>query len=345
MIALFLTLSACHQETETAPVEPSLDERVHWVRPGPVDRLEVALLPAEVVGAPDAVQQLGPQVPGRLLAWHVQPGERVEAGAALADLASPELASLAARRSEISASVTQLEARVGMERQAVEQGVRSRTDLLALEASLAEARASLEAARRTLGATSDLSTASGDRWTWRAPVAGVVDALTCPLGLVQADARCLTLVRPEGVVLQVAVPERHLGRLDGPVQADLEAGDGSRWSFVEIGRSAVLDPHTRSRTLRFGVLGERGPLQGASGRASLSVEAPPGALAVPPAALTRMDGQPAVFVRSEVGGRAQPVELLGRSGEDRVVRGLEVDQEVAATGVFLLKSLALLEAP
>lgn len=345
MTLVLWMLVGCHDAEVAEPVEADLSGGVDWVRLTRSDRVEVAVLPAEVVGAPDAVQQLGPQVPGRLLAWHVAPGDVVQAGAPLADLASPELASLAARRTELAATVTQLEARVAVEQEAVERGVRSRADALALEASLAEARAALRAATRTLGAHSDTSTASGDRWTWRAPVTGVVDAITCPLGLVQEDARCVTLVRPEGVVLQVEVSERHLAKLAGPVRAELEAGDGRRWDFVEIGRSAVLDRRTRTRTFRFGVVGEATPLQGASGRARLSIAAPDDAVVLPDAALTRIDAAPTVFVRREAAGEPVSVEILGRSGADRVVRGVGVDQEVAASGVFLLKSLALAEAP
>ncbi|MCB9674725.1 MAG: efflux RND transporter periplasmic adaptor subunit [Alphaproteobacteria bacterium] len=341
MIAL-LALLACHSTQAPAPAKPDLASRVAWAKAEVPEEVPVATLPAEVVSAPGARHDLAPAVSGRLVRWHVSPGEAVVAGAPLADLQSPELSALEARISELDEAVRQGERRVALRKTGAERGVASAADVQEAEAQLADARAMRDGTRRQLGALRDTTTREGGTWTWRAPADGVVGEIRCALGTVEPAMPCVSLVRPEGVLLEVRVPERFLDRLDAPVAARFHGASGATATFAELTRAPVIDRATRSRTLHFAPTGES-PLPGASGRAVLLVPAAPDVVQVPATALTRIDAVPTVFVRNEDAGEPRPVEVIGRTGDDLVVRGLASGDEVAVKGVFLLKSLALLE--
>ncbi|MCB9671145.1 MAG: efflux RND transporter periplasmic adaptor subunit [Alphaproteobacteria bacterium] len=339
-----LALLACgHGTSDTHAPTASLDSRVGWVAVQPPERVPVATLPAEIVPAPGAVHEVGPAVEGRLVRWLVAPGDAVVAGDPLAELVSPELAGLESQSRELAVAVQEQEKLVALEEAAAARGVASAAQLGRSRADLAAARASLDAVRQRLGAHRDTSTREGAGWTWRSPTTGVVGEVTCPLGTVDAARTCLSLVQPGGVVLEVGVPERLLGRLDGPTQARFTGADGKVFDFGEVSRAPTVDARSRSRRFRYAVVGGDAPLAGSSGRARIAVDPDEGTWTVPSAAITRIDAVPTVFVRREGGPEPRTVELLGREGDTVVLAGLQADDEVAVRGVYLLKSLALQE--
>jgi cobalt-zinc-cadmium efflux system membrane fusion protein len=346
---MLLMLGACGgHEVAEPPAAPDLSERIAFAVSETPERIPVATLPAEVVPAPGGRHDLGPGVTGRIVRWHVTEGESVVAGQPLAELTSPELAGLAARQAEHASAIAQAREAVRLAEAGAARGVRSASDAQQARSALAAAQAAWSAARLEL-ASLDTLVRTGDTWVWQAPTAGVVDHVRCSLGGVQASDVCLGLVDASGrspVVLDVHVPERHLTSLTGRVQADFIAADGRAWTFEELGRAPAIDARTRTRTFRFGLThAEAPPLQGASGRARLSVPADGTLHQVANSALTWIDGQSTVFVRQGEGfdTEPRPVDVLGRDGGLAVVRGLSDGEEVAVRGVFLLKSLAALE--
>lgn len=343
MMLFVLALMGCGETHDGIEPTRSIEERVSWAPAAEAGPVPVATLPAEVVPAPGGRHAVGPGVDGRLVSWSVAPGDTVAAGDPLAELVSPELVSLDARSRELGAVVAQQEERLRLRRSAAERGVASAADVQEVLAELEEAKAAHAGVRRELRAHQDTSTRGGAGWVWRAPVSGVVGELTCSLGTVEASQTCLTLVQPQGVVLDVRVPERVLSHLDAPVQASFIAGDGRSWTFAEVGRAPDVDPFSRSRAFRFAVVGDAAPLQGSSGRATLRVPAPADVQEIPDSALTRIEGEHTVFVRGEPTHEARRVELVGRDDQMAWVRGLAPGERVAVRGVFLLKSLSLLE--
>ncbi|MEZ4237149.1 MAG: efflux RND transporter periplasmic adaptor subunit [Myxococcota bacterium] len=334
-------LLACGGAEEAGPLRPDLSSRLQFEAVTVPSAVPVAVLPAEVVPGVGAVQDLGPGVAGRIVAWHVAPGDAVAAGDPLAELHSPELAGLAARARELGAVVAEHERLRELRAAAAEHGVASAADVREADAGLAEARAARDAVVRQLRALQDTSTAEGGTWTWRAPADGVVGEVSCSLGTVDAERTCVSLVR-DGVLLEVQVPERYLAQLEVPTSARFTAADGRTWAFRELGRAPSVDPRSRARTFRFAVSGDDAPLAGVSGRALVAVAPEAGVHSVPAAAVTRIEGVPTVFLPAEEGGTPRPVEILGRDGDTLVVRGLADADEVAVRGVFLLKSLSLL---
>lgn len=342
-MVVVLWLWACAEAPEPPASEPDLSSRVAFVPVVRPERLPVAVLPAEVVPAPDGVHEVGPGVTGRLERWLVSPGDRVEAGQGLAELQSPQLSELEAQASALASEVRQQQGLLELAVASAERGVASSADRKRAEAELAAAQGALRAVQRRLSAHRDTTTREGGVWTWRAPTSGVVGELQCSLGGVEATQACLSLVHDQATVLEVRVPERHLAHLQGVAAAEFVAADGRSWAFAELSRAPAVDRASRSVLFRFAGDGTDGLLQGSSGYARVAVEAPAGSHQVPVAALTRIEGRPVVFRREEVGGEPVQVEVLGRDGGVAVVRGLADGDEVAGKGVFLLKSLALLE--
>lgn len=339
MIAV-LYLLACGHEASTAPVDATFAHRMEWAPVGAPSSVPIVTLAAEALPAPASEVQLAPPAAGRLLRWHVSPGDDVDAGTPLADLASPQLSALRSRVSALSGRVQQARTQQALVEASAAGGVASRLDVQAAQGLVREAEAALAGTRRELAAYGG---SSGSGLTWTAPYSGIVGELRCPVGPVGEGVPCLTLQRDQKVLLQVRVPARHLTALEGPLQATFASLDGTTSSFTETSRAPGLDRHTRSLLVQFS--SEDHVMPGAAGRALLSAPRAGGLHLIPRSALTRVDGVPAVFVGSSEAPESRVVQVVGGDGESVLVRGLEVDDQVATKGVFLLKSLLAQEAP
>jgi len=337
-----LLLIACAGETPPEDHAPDLSSRVTWANVQTAQQVPVTTLPAEAVGRPGATSHLGPPGGGRIDAWAVAPGQRVAEGDVLAWLISPDLDALQTQVQTLDAQVDQARLAASQARQAADQGVRSQAAADLAQAELESAQARRSALARELAARRDTSTSERGRWAWRSPGPGVVQAITCSLDTVVTGSRCLTLVRPEDTQVLVRVPERHLPALEGPVTGTFTAADGRTWELTLAAAAPAVDPHARTRELRFDV--DQPVLPGLSGQAILRAPAGPGVGIVPEAALTRVEGAPAVMRQNERGtGDPVVVRIIGREPGQVHVTGLAPEDAVAVKGVFLLKSLVLLD--
>lgn len=326
---ILMWLLACgHEEPEPERRDPL--ERVAWMAPVPATRQVLVTLPAEVEALPDALHTFGPRVAGRVTRWLVEPGDTVEVGRPLAVVESASLRGLAAS--------VDGQRKVRDARQArLDAGFGTVADVAEAEAALAMAAAELDATRGVLRP-------DGRGAVWSSPRAGVVSAIRCAQGVEvgPADA-CISVVEPGRVGVLTHVPERHLRRLDGVV---------GRWAGNDGGAAGELALRTRapeidraSRTLAVRFDGAGALLPGSSGRIDLIVPIDE-AWELPESAIVAMEGDDVVFIRTPEGAQHVSVEVLGRGERERtrLVRGpLRAEHEVAWRGVFLLKSLALLE--
>lgn len=337
----WMLMAGCAEQPMEEHAPASLEARVGWEAAESVTRRPLATLPAVVEARPGAVHTLSPTGAGRLLTWAVAPGQVVAAGDVLAWWTRPDLSELEAEvraaRVEVERAQLQLDALRG----AAAGGVRSQAEVQLAEADLRSAESRAAVAQRRLVARRDTTSRHGDRWAWESPVDGVVQQLLCEPGA-SADGACVELVDPQGGWLRVALPERYGAQIDGePLSVDFSAVDGRQWSLSEAARAPALSPTTRSRNLWFS---SSVPLElGASGRATVSLSAAADVVVVSERALTRLDGADAVFVRGGEAPEPLPVEVLGREGDRVFLRGPAAGDEVAVRGVFLLKSLALLD--
>lgn len=340
-LLLSLFIMGCGHHDDHTDHAADVAARVAWATPLATETVPVTTLPAEAVSAPSAAWHLAPPTTGRLTRWLVEPGEVVEPGQPVATLTSPALADLTGAVAAAEATLRRRSAAADAARSAASQGVGSATERQDAEAAATEARAVLEGLKARLAATRDTTRPEDGSWTWDSPEAGVVQALTCPLGPVEPDKPCLHLVDPNQARVRVQVPERYVATLGERVSGTFTSEDGTASALTLHTAAPALDSHTRSRELHF--LADPPPRLGASGRALLTVPAAPGTVAVPRVALTRLQGRPAVILRRGELGEPMAVEQVGQDPERVWLRNLPPDAEIAVEGVFLLKSLALLD--
>mgnify|MGYP002831241589 CR=1 FL=1 len=341
-LPVLLLLAACGGADEPHDDAPDLSTRVQWAQAEASNRVPVATLPAEAVGRSGATSHIGPPGGGRIVAWEVEPGEAVAEGDVLAWMISPDLSSLRVEMQALDAQVARAQVAATQARRAADRGVRSAADAQLAEAELASVQAQRRALQSRLAVQKDTITAEGGRWAWRSPGPGVVQEITCNLDTVTADSRCVTMVRPDQTQVLVRVPERHLPALKGEVGGTFLSADGRTWNLSLAAMAPAVDPHSRTRALRFDA--EQTLIPGISGRATLVATGADGVVAIPDAALTRVEGQPAVM-RQRADGTGEPVivRIIGREPDTAYVTGLLPEDPVAVKGVFLLKSLELLD--
>ncbi|MBT9560797.1 MAG: hypothetical protein IV100_32535 [Myxococcales bacterium] len=367
-------LYGCEEDAVANPVSassavtPGADPRATRVRfetVAPAGLETLAVLPAEVVVPPHAIQAVGPALAGRLISWHVSPGDRVAVGTPLALVESLEFADLEARRAELSETVKQRRRILNRRKQHVAAGVETEQALLEIEGALAGDQAALTAierqlaARRSLGDSTGATTPGnepsanrGVSWTWTSSVKGVVSAVSCPTGSLQEPgSECITIVDDSLTMVRVAVPERHLSRAGAEGRATLILASDRAETAIPMALARRDGALSRSsRTLAHYYAPESAtPLQiGATGRVAITAPAPPSTVRVKRASVTRMGGDDVVFVPGDGPGGGVPmvVRIAGRAEDDLLIsaESLRADSKVAVHGLFLLKSLALVEA-
>jgi cobalt-zinc-cadmium efflux system membrane fusion protein len=332
--------------------------RVRWVAAQAAPRAALVTLPAEVVLPVHAQVDASPPLPGQLIRWLVTPGQRVEVGQPLAELRSPALAELRADEALYRDLVERHRKLLEEQRAFVRDGVQTRQSLYDAEAAYGDARAQLAATQQRLRAAQTLVTFSADgvHWTWTAGASGEVAAITCALGsVVDGHTACVTLIDAASSLLRVNLPERHLS-LIGPDL--LAAWSPSPWAegatplpMLLARQEVALDPASRTAALYYA---PRDPADaaalavmrpGVTGRVTLTTAtATASAVRVPRLSVTRIDGTPHVFLGVDH-PEPHPVTLIGYIDADAIITSddLSPGTQVAAEGVFLLKSLHLLE--
>jgi len=360
LVLALIGVAACSSDSPETPATPVLADRITWTQATTADHQPVAVLPAEVVSDTAGEAHLGPGIDGRILRWAVGPGARVAHGTPLATVESAELTTLAADVGQLRTAEKRATELLDLARAAQAAGVGTATEVARASATRADLSSRLSSARARLSARRGGVEGRGGAWVWTAPADGIVDAVTCAEGRVSAGDRCLRLMRTGGgTTVEVHVPERVLAAIDpvGPTVAGHWTGTRGEPVPLQFQAAApALDPHTRQLRMRFSA--PDGVRVGASGRVELQVPGE-GLLRVPTAAIVRVGGAPHLFV-DQPGADATPVpadtpvawltpvSVSGTSGTDTILQlptPVDIPPRVATRGTFLLKSLALREAP
>lgn len=326
-------------------------ERIQFVSVEKADMVTVGVVPASVLVPPEHRATLGPPLEGRVLLWRVAVGDTIKPGTPLMDLEVAGVADLEAELTEAQQLVSARSRTLNAERQAASQGLSNASAVLAYEVAVAEARARQQALAVQLAARKNAvgqGSSEGSGWVWTSSVTGVIERIECPRGQrAQPDTACLTIVDTSRAIVRVEVPERWLERWPiGAIFGELTlTGTGGPFHVGEVRRASSLDEASRTLAVDLAPREARAMVPGQSGRVALRTSlSQEGVIAVPEAALTRLDGKDVVFGRSANGVVPFPVERLGRDGDKVVLRPLgDAPTEVATRGLFLLKSRHLLE--
>lgn len=295
----------------------------------------LATLPAVIAPPPNARVAVAATFPGTVLQTLAVEGESVRKGQALAVIASREVmqesAALAAARAKlvVAEGAAQRMRRLGAE------GIVAGARVDEAEAELTQAKAEVAAKAHIL----DAAGADGKgAYTLKAPIDGIVASAHIETGRPVDTANAPFVVDAIGShEIEAQVPERLVGKIKPGMRVtvgDLEA------KVTSVG--SVIQPDTRSAALKAALAPNSGAVAGRTTQAKVFASAPAGAVKLPKAAITDMNGGPVVFVQAGDGFTIRKVTTGGDGGGDVVIlSGVAVGEPVVVAGLTELKSIAL----
>jgi cobalt-zinc-cadmium efflux system membrane fusion protein len=305
----------------------------------------------------DHLALVGPLVAGRVARLAVGVGDKVRRGQVLAEIESADVGQ--ARADLIAARARAAAAELNLRRESdlAEKRISSAREKELAEAQSITERAAVRAATerlRALGlqpqdvAAIDKGEAAdqGGRLPVRAPIDGVVLERSVTLGqAVERATDAFKIANTDHVWVNLDLYEKDLPRVHVGGRVEIRAD--AYPSEVFKGRVAyvvpVVEEATRTAKVRVELANESGKLSfGQLVTARLvgdpsTVAAP--VLAVPRAAIQRVDGRSVVFVKGGNGFERRVVDLGVSTGDEVEVRqGVREGELVASDGAFLLKS-------
>jgi cobalt-zinc-cadmium efflux system membrane fusion protein len=317
------------------------------------ESLHVGLtLTGQTVLNADRLAHVASVVPGVVRQVTKNLGDQVRTGDVLAVVDSRDLADLKAAYLAACERTGLAESNFTREEGLWQKKISAEQDYLNAKRELAEARIERRASGQklyALGLTEPQleglprqPNESLTRYELTAPLAGTVIERHIVLGeVVQEEAECFVVADLNSVWVDLNVYPADL--------VNVRPGQAARISVSSTlqaeGRIAYVGSQVSSQT-RMAMARVVLPNPDGLWRAGLyvtakvSVEQVEAAVAVPNEALTRLDGQTVVFVRSADGGYVpQPVKI-GRSDDihTEVLAGLASGQSIVASGAFVLKS-------
>ncbi|MCC6333553.1 MAG: efflux RND transporter periplasmic adaptor subunit [Myxococcales bacterium] len=334
VLLLSLLLWACPRDAETPEVAPP-PPASPWVRVKPAGAAAVLEGPARVLAGPGASAVVTPPLRGTVVKVRVRPGDVVAAGAPVVDVVMPEVLDAAGRFEGARARLEAWSARAEQLEKLRAEGLARALDVSEARASVAEAKADLQAARAVLlaaglkeGDVPGLLAGSG-AVPLRAPVAGVVVEVLATLGA-SRDPSADPLVRLASTgAIRV---EAHFPRAPPDGDWSLVTPLG-RFPLSLVARAPTADERDGTFAAWFEPHDGGVVAAGTLGRVSLTGEREAGVVRVPAKAVHRVDGVPTVTVRRGGESTALPVQVLQCPGAECLVRGaLVLDDEVAAEG-------------
>jgi membrane fusion protein, multidrug efflux system len=338
-LPLVAVLGGCGSE---AKVEQEVARPVKAVVVGEVVR-ERTLTYSGVV-RPRIESAVGFRVTGKIVARHVNIGDRVEIGQVIARLDDTDL-----RLAEGSAKAALAAARTRRD-VAIDNFARART--LLPKAFIAKAtydvrKNEMDAAIGAYDAAeAQLSQAINavGYATLRADKAGIVTAVRAEPGqVVNAGMSVIVLAEAGETEIAIVVPEQDVGRLRVGQPIDLTLWAGPRTSMKGSIReiSAQADPDSRTYAVRATVQEPPESMRlGMTASVSIKVEDTSASVVVPLTAVTDSGGSTVVFIVEPASRtvRKKPVTLAATAPEGvRVASGLEPGEIVVTAGVQFLR--------
>ena len=313
----------------------------------------------QAVRAPGATNTVKSILDGRVERLLVAPGDSVKRNQPLVELHSHMLHELQGKLLRDSEALKLAEARLAAGRQLLEIEGISRVELEGREHEALVAEIEVrngEAELRDLGygvveierllASTDLHPVL----TVRAPTGGVILELHVQQhAWVRAYEPLVSMGDPQSLELELQLPpDQAVGVRRGDLVEFVPVGRPEAWGLAKVVTQVPqVDPTTRTVTVRATIThGAENLLPGVFVEGNLIRGLASTAPSVPESALIRIGASDYVFVRhDEETFEARPVEV-GRFNGSRyeINQGLDIGEEVAVQGVFLLKSSLLRSA-
>jgi cobalt-zinc-cadmium efflux system membrane fusion protein len=302
----------------------------------------------------DHLALVGPLVGGRVARLAVGVGDRVRRGQVLGEIESAEVGQARAEFIAARARTSATEINLRRETDLAERRISSARERELAEAQWITEHAGLRAATerlRAMGLTAaDIATVErkdqGGLIPMRAPIDGVVLRRSVTLGqAVERATDAFQIADTEHVWVNLDLYEKDLPRVHAGQRVEIRAD--AYPSEVFKGRVAYVVPEvdqaTRTAKVRIALPNPGGKLSfgqlitarlvGDPSRMATPV------LAIPRAAIQRVEGRTVVFVQTTAGFQRRFVELGFSTGDEvEIRRGVEAGERVVADGAFLLKS-------
>ncbi|MCC6778632.1 MAG: efflux RND transporter periplasmic adaptor subunit [Hyphomicrobiales bacterium] len=296
----------------------------------------VALLPATVVPPQNARIAVSAPFAGTVAHVDVLIGQHVEQDGILVTIASRDFID----------AVSRLEQSV-VEHQAAEV-IAKRLSTLAAEnavplkqkeeatAQLEKLRVAMEQNRRTVGLGNIRANADGSS-SLRAPKPGRVVEIRAVAGAsLESMAAAVVIDTGKHLWLQAQLPAALIGRIQ--IGDTVALANGIVGKVISVG--TALDQVTRSTMLLVQLPTDAPLVAGQMVTLTVTRASAQGSVNVPARALAWIDGEPAVFVRSDSGFTLTPVKVRGVTPTEVTVEGdLAPGQLVAATGLVQLEKM------
>lgn len=294
--------------------------------------------PAEAVSDSSSVAIVSAPSAGIVRGLLVRQGESVRRGQPVAELASAEIADLAARYQTARSEAERARIEAERERSLLAQNATSRREVEAAEALLATATAETQAARQSLAARGVNPEGFSGTVRLTAPAAGTLERWEVLLGQgVEAGTSLATIRDRAATRVRVELSPPGPSVWVAGSRTEIRRGDGTRWAATVEGLPAGLTAETRRYPYLLRL--ESGPFPSPGTPLEVRVPLARG-IVLPQEALQIIEGDWGVFVKE--GGQAvfRKVRRGAELGGDvLVLEGLEPGLEVATAGAYLLRPL------
>jgi cobalt-zinc-cadmium efflux system membrane fusion protein len=299
--------------------------------------------PGEVRFDEDRTAHVVPRVPGVVESVAVNLGQTVKKGQLLAVIASQQISD---QRSEQAAAQRRLAlARTTYEREKKlwQDKISAEQDFLQARQALQEAEIAVSNARQKISVLSGSVVATGgNRYELRAPFDGVVvEKHLTPGEVVDESTAAFTLSDLSRVWVTFGVSPKDLNKVQVGKAVTVSAPELNAevvGSVAYVG--SLLGEQTRTATVRVTLENPQGSWRpGLFVTALVATDSRQAKVAVPETAIQTVEDKPTVFVRTDDGFEARPVELGSRAaGHVEITQGLKPGAQVASAGSFVLKS-------
>jgi|GEM_PF-2372413 len=296
-------------------------------------------IPAEVMADESSQFVLTSPLNGILIALKVTPGRLVEAGTALAEINSPELARIYADWLAAKARLMKAESALSREERLDSKKATSQRDLEEAISEASIARAEEESARMTLeacGVTAGRDTA-GSKWVLRAPRAGTVINYKAISGQgISAGQELGYFLAAGPVIVRMELVPTNVGNLGLGQTFTVKHSGGRQWNGKLEATLPALSPDTMRQAYRLRLAGNSLPLPGTP--VEVQITYPP-SITLPQAALQRLDGLWGVYIVENGHAEFRPV-VRGQDikGDVIILNGIKPGETVVVEGAYLLKA-------
>ncbi|KIY41086.1 cytochrome C peroxidase [Pseudomonas sp. 10-1B] len=307
---------------------------------GPRELGTAISFPGEIRFDEDRTAHVVPRVPGVVEAVQAELGQAVQRGQVLAVIASQRISDLRSEQQAAQRRLALAQLTFQREQQLWQERISAEQDYLQARQALQEAEIAVANARQKVAAVGPAGV--GNRYELRAPFDAVVVEKHLTVGeVVDETSNAFTLSDLSRVWASFAVAPRDLdkvvtGRNVTVSAPDLGAQVEGKVNYV----GSLLGEQNRAATVRATLANPNGAWRpGLFVNIAVSVERFNAAVVVPESALQTWEEQTVVFVRTEAGFEARPVQTGRRdAGQVEVISGLAAGTQVATAGSFVLKS-------